>query len=50
MIRRMIIHTVIATLLVGATALGWQAAVKGQGVSRTLTALVLDGEHGHDRD
>ncbi len=50
MIRRMLIHTVIATLLVGAFALAWQAFAKGQGVAGTVAALVAEREHGHDDD
>lgn len=39
MIRRMLIHTVAATMLVGAAALSWQAAVKGQGIAGTVAFL-----------
>lgn len=46
MIPRILIHTVIATLLVGTAALSWQAAVKGQGFAATLASLAGD----HDDD
>ncbi len=51
MIRRMLIHTVVATMLIGAAALSWQAAVKGQGIAGTVALLASNhGASDHDDD
>lgn len=47
----MLIHTVVATMLVGAAALSWQATVKGQGIAGTVAFLTSDhGASDHDDD
>lgn len=54
MLRRMVLHTLLATLLVAAAAFSWQAYVRGEGTAGTAGALVAlltdDDHHGHGND
>ena len=54
MIRRMIFHGIVAALLVGALAFGWQAFGAGDGLAGASNAvlgrLVAGDRRGHGRD
>ena len=53
MLSRMILHTLIATLVIGALALGYQASSRPDGMSDAVGALahlVSDDDHERDDD
>jgi hypothetical protein len=51
MLPRMILYTLLATLVIGALALGYQASSRTDGISDAVGALAhLVSDDDHDRD
>ena len=51
MLQKMILHTLLATVMIGALAFGYQASSQADGMADAIGALTHLAGHGdHDRD
>jgi hypothetical protein len=50
MLQKMILHTLLATVVIGALAFGYQASSQADGMADAIGALTGHGDHDRDDD